>query len=612
MENPENFCGILQTKEGGKHKVKKHIAILILVVCLMAMLSVTAIATEEPVTSGSCGEDSTWSYNRDSKTLTISGSGSIWISSGGFRWRDEVEEVEFNGNITEIGNWAFRSFPNLTNIVIPDSVTVIGREAFWGCTNLTNIVIPDSVTVIEGGAFWGCTNLSHVLIPSSVREFRDDAASYEYGVGDPIFADCPLTSAGPIGSGCDIEFGWTDSIPESAFLGCLNLTDVSIPEGIKSIGQDAFAISGLTEVEIPETVIRINEGAFARCRSLKNISVASGNVIYASQDGALMDKEKTTLLLCPGGKTNYTVPGSVRTIGKNAFYMSANIRDITLPNGLETIEMNAFKGCTGLTELVLPASLNTIGRSAFGDCSGLTSLVIPNGVTGVEFDFWGCTSLTEVSLPGNELYYRISGPGLAAVRIAEGTKCLNGTFSGLTTLTTVYLPASLEEIGENAFANCSNLTTVYFAGSQTKWDTMTIAKGNQELSLATVVCTGTDIPDEPDEPDTPNIPDEPDEPDTPSIPDVPGTLELTGEPGGLGRRLTVQVQAGHWLTIQTRRAGSIAISSIQTPRGTDNTVTLTFSAPTGSIVQIWETAVELEFANGVPTTPILNTVTKEL
>lgn len=577
MENPENFCGILQTKEGGKHKVKKHISILILVVCLMAMLSVTAIATEEPVTSGSCGEDSTWSYNRDSKTLTISGSGSIWISSGGFRWRDEVEEVEFNGNITEIGNWAFRSFPNLTNIVIPDSVTVI-----------------------EGGAFWGCTNLSHVLIPSSVREFRDDAASYEYGVGDPIFADCPLTSAGPIGSGCDIEFGWTDSIPESAFLGCRNLTDVSIPEGIKSIGQDAFAISGLTEVEIPETVIRINEGAFARCRSLNNISVASGNVIYASQDGALMDKEKTALLLCPGGKTNYTVPGSVRTIGKNAFYMSVNIRDITLPNGLETIEGNAFKGCTGLTELVLPASLNTIGRSAFGDCSGLTSLVIPTGVTGVEFDFWGCTSLTEVSLPGNELYYRISGPGLAAVRIAEGTKCLNGTFSGLTTLTTVYLPASLEEIGENTFANCSNLTTVYFAGSQAEWDTITIAKDNQELSLVTVVCTGTDIPTEPDKPDTP------------SIPDVPGTLELTGEPGGLGRRLTVQVQAGHWLTIQTRRAGSIAISSIQTPRGTDNTVTLTFSAPTGSIVQIWETAVELEFANGVPTTPILNTVTKEL
>lgn len=286
---------------------------------------------------------------------------------------------------------------------------------------------------------------------------------------------------------------------------------------------------------------------------METITVDPNNKIYASQDGALFSKEKATLYRVPQTKTSFTIPESV----------------------------------------------TKIENSAFRECSSLTKLIIPDSVKSFSCDFWGCTALTELTLPGLS---DIDAPNLTTVRITEGTDSLYRTFSDLTTLTTVYLPASLNKIDSNTFSNCYSLETVYFAGTQAQWDTMTIADGNQELSLAAVICTGTEAPP----------PDTPDTPDTPTDPVTPGPIDMTVKPGGLGKRLTLQIQSGHWLTVQTRRAGSIAISSLQAPGNTDGTVSITFSAPTGSIVQVWETEDEMMFENGIPSNPILNTTVREL
>lgn len=497
----------------------------------------------------------------------------------------------------------FMDCNGLREIIIPDTIAEIGHNAFAE-TGVTEVTIPAHVTKLGTNIFNRCQNLSHIIIKADASAITGPLYSnYTDSFGNQVIG-CPLlTSVGPIGSGSSIEIGG-DTIPASAFAGCVGLQTITIPETVKTIGDQAFnTCTGLTQITIPDTVttigsraisycpnlkvlnipasvIRINnghDGMFGGCTNLETITVDSENTVYTAQDGALFSKEKTTLYCVPQGKSGFTIPV-----------------------GVNKIENGAFSGCTKLTEINIPSGVTEIGYDAFTDCSGLTKLVIPDGVMSNFFNFRGCTALTEVTLPGSANYYSsINGPSLTTVRILEGTKEISGTFSGVTTLTDVYLPASLTHISQNTFANCSNLKNVYFAGTQAQWDALTIADGNQELSLATVVCTGAG--------ENPPV-----DPDNPDIPAPPETLGITAAPGGLGQRLTVQVQSGHWLTIQTRRAGSIAISSIQAPTSAGGMVTVAFSAPSGSIVQVWETENELTFVNGVPTNPILKTVVKEL
>lgn len=521
-----------------------------------------------------------------------------------------LTQFTFPDNIKTIGRKAF-SYTGLTQIIIPDTVTEIGDEAFAGA-KLTKLTIPGSVTKLGYNVFGWCQNLSHVVIQADASALGTGSSVSNHPLYDGRYNSfetgdiecCPmLTSVGPIGSGSNIEINWS-TIPARAFAGCIRLQTITIPETVRTIGDEAFnTCTGLTQItipdavttigsraisycpnlktlNIPDSVIRINnghDGMFGGCTNLETITVDPENTIYTAQDGALFSKEKTTLYCVPRGKSGFMIPA-----------------------GVNKIENGTFSGCTKLTEINIPSGVTEIGYDAFTDCSGLTKLVIPDGVTSNFFDFRGCTALTEVTLPGSANYYSgINGPSLTTVRILEGTKEISGTFSGVTTLTDVYLPASLTHINQNTFANCSNLKNVYFAGTQAQWNALTIADGNQELSLATVVCTGA----------SENPPVDPDNPDTPAPPE---TLGITAAPGGLGQRLTVQVQSGHWLTIQTRRAGSIAISSIQAPTSAGGMVTVAFSAPSGSIVQVWETENELTFVNGVPTNPILKTVVKEL
>ena len=136
---------------------------------------------------------------------------------------------------------------------------------------------------------------------------------------------------------------------------------------------------------------------------------------------------------------------------------------------------------------------------------------------------------------------------------------------------------------------------------------MTIATGNQELTLATVICTGTEPTPDPDKPEpTPD----PDKPEPTPDPDTPNELELTVADGGIGKRMSVQITAGHWLTVQVRRGDSISIMMLQA-EGTGE-VSVNFSAPLGSSVQVWETAEEIEFADDMPVTHILAKASAQL
>ena len=154
-------------------------------------------------------------------------------------------------------------------------------------------------------------------------------------------------------------------------------------KSVTSIGAFAFdGCTGLTSITIPDSVTRIGDGAFSGCTGLTSINVASGNNYYSDNNGVLFNKKKTELIIYPEGKsqTSYTIPDSVTSIGRYAFY-----------------------GCTGLTSITIPNSVTSIGDGAFLECTGLTSITIPNSVTSIGDEaFWDCTGLKDVYYTGSK------------------------------------------------------------------------------------------------------------------------------------------------------------------------------------------------------------------
>ena len=282
---------------------------------------------------------------------------------------ESLTSVTIPDSVTSIGDFAFSYCESLTSVTIPDSVTLIDNYAFYYCTSLTSMTIPDSVTSIGDNAFYDCTSLTSVTIPNSVTSIGDDA-----------FRGCSSLTSVTISDS-------VTSIGERAFSECTSLTSVTIPDSVTSIGEQAFYYCrSLTSVTIPDSVTSIGDGAFASCTSLTGIWVAEGSSHYASDAfGVLFNKDKTTLVQCPGAFSgSYAIPDSVTSIGKRA-----------------------FSECTSLTSVTIPDSVTSIGKQAFDYCTSLTSVTIPDSVTSIDWDaFYYCTSLTDVYYAGSEAQWK--------------------------------------------------------------------------------------------------------------------------------------------------------------------------------------------------------------
>ena len=161
---------------------------------------------------------------------------------------------------------------------------------------------------------------------------------------------------------------------------------MTLPESLVTLGPSAFAYCrGLTEVTIPANVAHITSVPFYYASNISAIHVAENNAYFASENGVLFDREKTTLLEYPCGKSGaYTVPDEVTAIGNYAFSSSTGLTEITLPEGLATIGADAFQACSGLTTVNMPSAMTSIGSRAFRYCYNLKNIVIPKGVKTIE------------------------------------------------------------------------------------------------------------------------------------------------------------------------------------------------------------------------------------
>ena len=255
--------------------------------------------------------------------------------------------AESSGNCGDSGSnvtWSLDDNGTLTisgSGKIEDYRSDIDQPWYSNRSDITSVVIEPGVTSIGSLAFYKCSNLTSITIPSG------------------------LTSIG-----------------EMAFFNCSALTSVTIPNGVISIGNFAFgSCTGLKSITIPSSVTSIENNIFQDCTGLTNITVDSSNPSFCSESGVLFNKDKTTLIYYPLGKTgSYTIPDGVTAIGDYAFYYCSGLTSVTIPSSVTSIGESAFQHCTGLTSITIPNSVTSIVNLAFWDCDSLTIVYIPSGV----------------------------------------------------------------------------------------------------------------------------------------------------------------------------------------------------------------------------------------
>ena len=433
----------------------------------------------------------TWKLSDDG-TLTISGTDMpdyiYYSNSGNYStpWnsrRDEIKKVVIDNGVTNIGENAFCSCPNLASITIPNSVTSIGNAAFYHCSNLQSATIPNSVTNIGSSAFCYCSNLTSITIGSSVTNIGKMAFSEcralnlvsipnsVMSIGSSAFENCSGLTFVSIGSS-------VTSIGRRVFYNCAGLTSIVIGNSVTNIKKEAFYYcKGLTSITIPNSVTNIETGAFPDCSGLTSITVEKGNKTYDSRDNcnAIIETESNVLVI---GCKNTIIPKSVTSIGVSAFQNCSGLTSLTIPNSVTSIGVSAFLGCKGLTSVTISNSLTSIEDATFQDCSSLSSITIPNSVTSIgQYAFKGCTGLTSVTIPNSVTSIgvgRYGGSfqncsGLISVAIGNSvTNIGNYAFSGCSGLTSITIPESVTSIGDQAFYGCSGLTSVTIPEAMTK------------------------------------------------------------------------------------------------------------------------------------------------
>ena len=244
-----------------------------------------------------------------------------------------------------------------------------------------------------------------------------------------------------------------NEIGDMAFVNCPNLTSVTIPNTVTSIGVGAFSNTGLVSITIPDSVESIGEGLFVHCPDM--VSVTLSDAITGIPD--------QTFRLC-SSLASVTLSSHLTTIGNRAFEGCGSLASITLPDGLQAIESSAFYN-SGLTSIDIPNSVTTLGGSAFGLCDSLAEVHLSESMTIIEDHlFYNCGNMRSVSIPsqlvkiGNSAFYQCYN--LEEVSIPATVTTIGGAaFHSCYKLNSVSIPATLTYLGDAAFSECTSLTS---------------------------------------------------------------------------------------------------------------------------------------------------------
>ncbi|MBP5375130.1 MAG: leucine-rich repeat domain-containing protein [Bacteroidaceae bacterium] len=352
--------------------------------------------------------------------------------------------------VTSIGQRAFADQWSITSVTIPASVTSIGSEAFSECRNLTSVTFAEGsqLTSIGSGAFEWCP-LASITIPASVTSMEGAFSSCRRLTSINVDPNNAIYS-----SKDGVVF---DKTGTTLLLYPQGKSDISyiIPDGVTSIGRGAFSGSICQSVTIPTSVTDINKGAFYDC----------GIISVTLPDGVMSIGEEA-FAWC-GNLVSVTIPASVASVGQYAFAASTNVADVYCYAAPDALQYFFFSEGTGVNWRSFKPEKGT--KLHVADASAWEMFANANvTIVGDLNDFFVEDNLRYKKIHQTETR--------ASVRKAEGQDVVEVVGCVTSPTGAVDIPASVKHdgvdyavtsIGENAFTNCSGMTSVTIPSSVT-------------------------------------------------------------------------------------------------------------------------------------------------
>ena len=443
----------------------------------------------------------------------------------------QVKEYVLGEDVTEIGTYAFRECNNVISVIIPEGITSIGASAFsfsyssklrefifegetpptFGTSVFAGsscpIYVPNETAL---AAYKEAENMNKYASRVQVRPIEVDGIRYQIQE-DGTFAVVANNYSGDVVIPSSIDYNGVatavTSIAAEAFENCTDLTAVTIPSSITSIGTNAFSGCGMTKVTLNsnaiasktytsssnlkgvfgyqvkeyilgEEVTSIGNYAFYDCSYTldfvfeRETPPAFGTNVFYNTSCPIYVPNETAVDAYKAAEnmSSYASRVQVRPIevdgiryqiqedGTLAVAAGYYLGEVVIPESVEydgvatavtSIAANAFKNCTGLTSVSIPESITSIGSDAFKNCTSLTTVTIPEGVTTIGSSaFSGCTSLTKVTINSNT--------------IASNTYTSSSNFKTIfgSQVTEYVLGENVTAIGSYAFYGCTGLTSV--------------------------------------------------------------------------------------------------------------------------------------------------------
>ena len=349
--------------------------VLLILLCLVLLpLAAGRARGAEPVASGSCGDNLTWTLDSEG-VLTISGTGDMWDYS--VQWSETYQE--------KVTSAPWRDYMDQAKtLVLENGVTTIGQNAFWDCSDLMGrLEFPGGVTSIGAGSFYQCSGFTGELsLPENIAF-----------LGKRAFFRCT-------GFTGDLVIpGSLQNIEEYAFYACNGFDGtLAISDGVGIVGMSAFEqCSGFTgNLRFPQSIAKIDTNAFRGCSGFTgSLTLPDDPVLLSTGQYAFAD--------CRGFDGTLTIPEGYLSVDRYSFRNCSGFTSVNLPDSLTGIGEGAFQGCSGLTSLTIPNGVREIDYIAFQDCTNLTgTLVIPSSITelGIGAFSW-CNNLANVRFEGD-------------------------------------------------------------------------------------------------------------------------------------------------------------------------------------------------------------------